>query len=115
MPRHATRISAPLQPKKGADRPQDLPHGLIRPPEKVSAILEREKAKAPKGFFIDEAWQRMVDELSLQYYFEDLGHEVLYRSTPAGPEVLAVGFDEIQAFTEDMVLDEQLKLQTWTP
>jgi hypothetical protein len=40
---------------------------------------------------------------------------VLYRGTPAGPEVLAVGFDEIQAFLKNLPLDEQIKFQTWTP
>ena len=34
-----------------------------------------------------------MDSLTLQYHFEGLGHEVLYRSTPEGPEVLAVGLE----------------------
>ncbi len=54
-----------------------------------------------------------MNEWTLQYYFDYLGHEVLYRITPQGPEVLAVGFDEVLAFTKDMPLDERLKLETW--
>jgi hypothetical protein len=37
----------------------------------------------------------MLNEWTLQYFFDDLGHEVLYCPTPKGPEVLAVGFDEV--------------------
>ena len=96
-------------------RAQDFPHGVITPPEPVHAIVQREKAKAAAVAFAEEAWQRMTDELTLQYYFESAGHDVLYRSTPQGPEVLAVGFDEIQAFTKNLALEEQLKLQYWMP
>jgi hypothetical protein len=40
---------------------------------------------------------------------------VLYRVTPQGPEVLAVGIEEKLAFTKDMPLDERRKLKTWLP
>jgi hypothetical protein len=93
----------------------DLPRGLLNPPEQVRVIVEREKAKAPPDFFVDKAWMQMTDELTIQYYFEDSGVELIYRSTPNGPEVLAIGFDEMQALSKDMSLEEQLKLQTWTP
>ncbi len=56
-----------------------------------------------------------MERYTLNYYFDYLGHEVLYRSTPEGPEVLAVGFSEILAFEKDMPLEEQVKLKTWMP
>ena len=48
-------------------------------------------------------------EIGVQYYFDQLGYEVAYRSTPQGPEVLAVGYDEILALTKDLALKEQLQ------
>jgi hypothetical protein len=88
---------------------------VITPPECVRAVVAREKAKPAPISFLEEAWTRMTEELTLQHCFEDGGHEVLYRSTPEGPEVLAVGFDEIQGFVKNLPLDEQIKLQTWIP
>jgi hypothetical protein len=99
-----------------AVQPADLPHGLIAPPDRVREIaaqeeerLSREKRIAPSA----EARRRMIDDLTLQFHFDALGHEVLYRSTPAGPEVLAVGLDEILAFRKGMSLEEQLQFNTW--
>jgi hypothetical protein len=93
--------------------PQDLPHGLITPPPLVREWLEKERAKYPPEVFARHE-ERLLNDLTLQYYFDYLGHEVLYRITPEGPEVLAVGFDEKLAFTKDMPLEEQLKLEIWT-
>jgi hypothetical protein len=115
MPRKVGELSTPALPNNGQDQPQELPHGLIAPPQHVCEILEQEKAKTPPNFFLGEAWQRLTNELTLQYYFEDTEDDVLYRSTPSGPEVLAVGFDESQAATKDMLLEDELKLETWMP
>jgi hypothetical protein len=40
---------------------------------------------------------------------------VLYRQTPEGPEVLAVGFDEIFARTQGMNPEAMKDLETWEP
>jgi hypothetical protein len=62
-------------------RAQDFPHGLITPPEPAHAIVQREKAKAAEAVaFAEEAWQRMTDELTLQYY---LSPPVMMFSTAA--------------------------------
>src|SRR5438477_5091939 len=79
--------------------PRDLPHGLLAPPEKVREILAREKARFAPHAFSPEMEERLLCEWTLQYYFDYLGHEVLYRQTPGGPEVLAVGFEEVFART----------------
>ena len=63
----------------------------------------------------DEARVRELNRHTLNYYFDYLGHEVAYRETRQGPEVLAVGDEEILAFTRDMSLEEQLKLRRWLP
>ena len=98
--------------------PTGLPHGPVAPPERVRQIVAQEEVRLLRERQIvptPEARQRLVNDLTLQHYFEGLGHEVLYRSTPAGPEVLAVGLDEIMAVRERMPLEEQLNLHTWLP
>ena len=95
-------------------RPQDLPHGLITPPAEVREVIEKERAKHPPEAFA-RAEVQLLNNVTLQYYFDYLGHEVLYRVTPQGPEVLAVGIEEKLAFTKDMPLDERRKLKTWLP
>lgn len=96
-------------------RPEDLPHGLLTPPDEVRQLVAREKAKFAPEIFNAEAEERILNEWTLGYYFDYLGHEVLYRQTPEGPEVLAVGFEETLTYTRDLPLEEQLQLQTWMP
>jgi hypothetical protein len=94
-------------------RPEDLPHGLIRPPELVLELLAKEKAKYPPEVFDAAAEERILNQWVLDYYFDYLGHEVIYRQTPEGPEVLAVGEVEVIRLQKTLPLDEQLKLKTW--
>ena len=94
--------------------PRDLPHGLISPPGEVRDLIEKERGKHPPDAFA-KAEEQLLNEWTLQFYFDYLGHEVLYRPTPQGPEVLAVGFDEIRAQTDDMNPDRMRGLKTWVP
>jgi hypothetical protein len=96
-------------------RPEDLPHGLVVPPDRVRELVVKEKAKFSAEVFTPEAEERILNEWSLQYYFDYLGYEVLYRQTPEGPEVLAVGFDEIFARTQGMNPKAFEGLKTWVP
>jgi hypothetical protein len=97
---------------------KDLPHGLVAPPQDVRdqiAALD-EKLLREHGFTMnEEARVRELNRHTLNYYFDYLGHEVAYRETPQGPDVLAVGDEEILALTNDMGLEEQLKLRRWLP
>ncbi len=98
--------------------PQDLPHGLLKPPQEVLDALAREKAKFPPGMYGGEYELRTLNDWTVDYVLGyRLGYygNVLYRPTAEGPEVLAIGFDEIFALTKDMPPDEQMKLKTWTP
>jgi hypothetical protein len=90
-------------------------HGLLAPPERVREIVAREKARFPATVFTAEAEERLLCELTLQYHFEALGAEVLYRGTPGGPEVLAVGDEERLAVTKDMASEERRRLKSWLP
>ena len=98
--------------------PADLPHGLIVPSQEVRdhiASLD-EKLLREHGFTMnEEARLRELNQHTLNDHFDYLGYEVAYRETPQGPEVLAVGDEEIVALTRDMSLEEQLKLRRWLP
>ena len=105
--------NAPSLQGKLPKRPEDLPHGLITPPEAVRELVAKEKAKFPPGRVTPEIEEQWLNDWTIQYYFDYLGHEVLYRRTPQGPEVLAVGADEGFALRESMPEDELLKLGVW--
>jgi hypothetical protein len=95
--------------------PGELPHGLITPPDVVRQLVAEQKQKFGPEVYTAEAEERALCEHTLQYFFDQLGHEVLYRQTPEGPEVLAVGDEERLAYTRDMPIEEQRKLKHWLP
>jgi hypothetical protein len=91
--------------------PADLPHGLLAPPEQVRELLERERTRhAPAAFAA--AFERLLNEWTVAYYFDGLGHEIVYRPTAQGPEVLAVGLEEVLALKKSMPIEEQRRLKT---
>ena len=53
----------------------------------------------PPEVFDAVAEERTLNQWTLGYFFDYLGHEVIYRQTPAGPEVLAVGEEEVIQLT----------------
>jgi hypothetical protein len=72
------------------------PHGLLPIPPEVEAVVAREEVRLLREHGITptpEARQRMLDSLTLQYYFD--GIDVAYRRTTQGVEVVAVGLDEV--------------------
>ena len=85
------------------------------PPERVRELVANEKAKFPSQIFTPQAEERLLNDWTLQFYFDYLGHEVLYRQTSEGPEVLAVGFAEIFARTNGMDPETMKGLNTWVP
>jgi hypothetical protein len=96
-------------------QPEDLPHGLITPPQEVRELVAKEKAKYSPEVFDATADERILNQWTLDYFFDYLGHEVIYRQTPDGPDVQAVGEEEIIRLQETLPLEEQLKLKTWLP
>jgi hypothetical protein len=72
------------------------PHGLLPIPPQVEAVVAREEARLLKDHGITptpEARQRMLDSVTLQYYFD--GIDIAYRRTAQGVEVVAVGLDDV--------------------
>ena len=78
-------------------------------------LLAQEKAKHPPHVFDAACEERILNQYTLDYYFDYLGHEVIYRQTPEGPDVLAVGEEEVIRLNLTMPLKDQLKLKTWMP
>jgi hypothetical protein len=109
-----TDYTAPSLREGPNRRPEELPHGLLTPPAEVRAQIEQERRKHPAEAFAQGEAQ-ILNDWTLAYYFDYLGHEVLYRPTPQGPEVLAVGDDEVLTLKKSLPLQEQLQLKTFLP
>ena len=92
--------------------PEELPHGLLTPPQEVRDSIAQERTKHPPATFA-KAEERLLNEWTVGFYFDSLGHEVVYRQTPAGPEVLAVGLEEVLALKKRLSLEEFLRLRTF--
>jgi hypothetical protein len=107
-------LNAPSLQGKQPKLPGDLPHGLITAPQAVLDFLEKQRPKHPPDDFA-RSEVRLLNQWTLDYYFDYLGYEVLYRPTPAGPEVLAVGFDEIMACTNRCDPEAMKGHKTWVP
>jgi hypothetical protein len=90
--------------------PEELPHGLLTIPPEVRELVEMERAKhRPEVFAANEGI--FLNDWTVTWYFQHLYHEVMYRPTPEGPEVLAVGFDEVLALQRAMPEGEYSKLR----
>jgi hypothetical protein len=84
----------------------------------VLSALARERAKFPPGAYGPDFEERTRNEWTVDYTFGHLlGYhdDVLYRPTPQGPAVLAVGTAEILEATRGMPPEERARLKTWTP
>jgi hypothetical protein len=99
-------------------KPEDLPHALVCPPQRVLEILMKEEERLRQDHNVainSEAKERLLADFTIQYHFEEVGMEVAYRPTPRGPEVLAVGQDEIAVLTKGMSLEERQKIKIRQP
>lgn len=105
--------NGPQLPYRGL-APHEMPHGLLPVPDWVREALAQEIAKAPEVWNA-EAEERSLCDWTLQHYFENEGYEVLYRSTPQGPEVVAVGDDERIAARRAATEEENRRLLSWMP
>jgi hypothetical protein len=77
------------------------PRGLLAVPQEIEETVAREEARIARenGIVIaPEARRRMLDDLTIQYYYE--GEYVASRRTPHGIEILAVGWDEANQYRE---------------
>ena len=103
-------LNAPLV----AARPK--PRGLLPIPREVeAAIAENDSSLFQKHGIIptSEDRQRQVISLTLQYYYG--GHDVAYRLTPRGVELLAAGLSEIRHLVQGMSREELLTIKIGQP
>jgi len=87
-------------------------HGLITPPPRVREMIEQERTKHPPELFARNE-ERLLNEWTIGYVFDSSCLEVIYRRTPLGPEVIAVGMEEVIAFKKVTPLAEQNQFQTF--
>jgi hypothetical protein len=92
--------------------PEELPHGLLAIPPEVRELVERERSRhRPEVFEANR--QAFLNDWTVGWYFEKLYHRVVYRPTPEGPEVIAVGFEEVFALRKTMPDEDQRKLKEY--
>ena len=103
-------LNAPLV----AARPK--PRGLLPVPPEVEAAVAEDDSSLLKEHGIvptSEDRQRQVNSLTLQYYYG--GHDVAYRITPQGVELLAAGLSEIRQLVQGMSQEELLTIKIGQP
>ncbi|HKI31403.1 MAG TPA: hypothetical protein VKA46_06020 [Gemmataceae bacterium] len=77
--------------------PEELPHGLLTIPPEVREIVTGQLAKYPPEAHAPYEAGRLCFE-TVGWFFYDLAVPVVYRETPEGPDVLAVGREEVAAY-----------------
>jgi hypothetical protein len=102
--------NAPNRPNGAWIPPEELPHGLVQPPQVVLDLVTQEAARLPMN---DEARKRITTQFTLQYYYD--GWEIAYRRTPEGAEVLAVGYPEITELFKRLTADERQTVLLYQP
>jgi hypothetical protein len=103
-------LNAPLV----AARPK--PRGMLPVPTEVEAAVAEDDALLGREYGIvptSEDRQRQLNSLTLQYYYG--GHDVAYRVTPEGVELLADGLVEIRELTRCMSQEELLTIKIGQP
>jgi hypothetical protein len=105
--RKSNRKSSGKKPAKSAIVLNDLPppsplRGLLPTPPEVAKLVAREVKRLP---MTEEARRQITNDWTLQYYFG--GHEIAYRRTPQGVEVLAAGLEEISQLLRTLPLSQR--------
>ena len=92
------------------------PRGLLPVPPEVEDVVAKDDSSLLKEHGIvptSEDRQRQVNSLTLQYYYG--GHDVAYRLTPQGVELLAAGLSEIRQLVQGMNQEELLTIKIGQP
>ena len=75
------------------------PRGLLPVPPQVKERVAQDQARM-QPYYTDDYARRTINDWTLQWYYE--GTDVACRETPAGMEVVAVGWDEIGQLIKDI-------------
>jgi hypothetical protein len=88
------------------------PRGLLPVPPEVDQAVARQQARL-QPYFTDESAKQVRDDMTLRYY--DEGTYVASRHTAEGVDVLAVGWDEVRKFLEEIPPEQQQGVQEGPP
>jgi hypothetical protein len=88
------------------------PRGLLPVPAWVDEAIAQDRA-GREQYYTDEYAQKCRNLMTLRYWYE--GHYIAWRETPAGVEVLAVGWEEVSKLLEENSPDERRGVRTGPP
>lgn len=72
---------------------EELPRGFVPWPQEAWDILHQLEEKSPFPRFADSYRTDTLTRLTLRYYYQ--GHEVAYRPSEGGIEVIAIGSEAV--------------------
>lgn len=107
-----TNQATPSRTETAAKLPEELPRGILTPPAPVRERIEQERARHPPDVFA-RSEERLLNDWTIGFTFDGLCLEVVYRPTPTGPEVLAIGTEEAIALRKATPLAEQVHFETF--
>jgi hypothetical protein len=93
--------------------PMSYPHGLLPTPPDVRAVVAKEETRLLEthGLVLSpQAHQSLVNEQTLSHFLG--GQWISYRETTQGPDVLAVGLEEIGRLMQLLGPQELLTVRT---
>jgi hypothetical protein len=88
------------------------PRGLLPVPPWVEEAVARDRASMPQ-YYTEEYGQKCRNYMTLRYWYE--GHYIAWRETPAGVEVLAVGWDEVCRLLEGTSSEQHSAIRSGEP
>jgi hypothetical protein len=88
------------------------PRGLLPVPQYVEEFIAQDRARMPQ-YYTDECAQQFRNYNTLRHWYE--GHYIAWRETPAGVEVLAVGWDEVSKLLDETSPDQRRGVRTGPP
>ncbi len=92
--------------------PEELPHGRLTVPPEVRELVERERTRMrPEAFEYNK--EQILNLWTVDWYFNGLGQEVMYRPSPEGPDVLAVGPVETLALKRSVPREQRPDVKTY--
>ncbi len=93
--------------------PEELPHGLLTIPEEVRELVEREPSAGLRPETFESNRETMLNLWTVGWYFDNLCHQVLYRETAEGPEIVAVGSEEVRTLRAATPPEEHRQLKSY--
>ena len=88
------------------------PRGLLPVPAWVEEAIAQDRA-GMEQYYTDEYAQKCRNYMTLRWWYE--GHYIAWRETPAGVEVLAVGWDEVSKLLDETSPEQHGDIRSGEP